>query len=127
MTNIKQITNYDLVGADTTSHTIQKAGETISWNYYIVPSSLLEHSFSKMGYCCEPMGIAYPIFLQIEGSSGGLQEFQIGKTGMFEFQKEKWKDVNSEVDPEEHTAEVVCLAVHVPTGIKFTLDYCYEI
>lgn len=120
MVNIKQITNYDLAGGGSPM-SIHKYGQdpAISYNYYTIPFST---KISKLGYCCEVKGIAYPIFLTINGSEA---EFQIGKTGMFEFQPETWKNVNE--DSTERTVEVTCTQIRVPADIKFTLDYCYDI
>ena len=123
MVDIRQLTNYDVAGtAATTTKTILKAGTLTSWRYYIIPLSMLEGEITKMGYCCEVKGIAYPIFLTINGIE---TEFQIGKTGMFEFQDETWKNVNvSETD--EYIAQVTATEVKVPVNIKFVLDYTYN-
>ena len=123
MVDIKQLTNYDVAGtAATTTKSFYKAGTLATRDYYIIPLSMLKGEITKMGYCCEVKGIAYPIFLTINGNE---TEFQIGKTGMLEFQDETWKNVNvSETD--EYLAEVTCTEVKVPVDIKFVLDYTYN-
>ena len=122
MVNIRQLTNYDLKNASTVTKYFPKAGQTASRSYYVITQSMLGAPVSKMGYCCETKGIAYPVYLTINGIE---TEFQIGKTGMFEFQEETWRNING--DNIERTAEVFCTEVKVPVDIKFTLDYCYTV
>jgi hypothetical protein len=64
----------------------------------------------------------YPIFLTLNGTE---TEFQLGKTGMFEFHDETWQDVN--VPTEEEIATVSLSEVKVPAGFNFCLDYCYSV
>ena len=120
MINIKQFTNLKTPAA---SEEIQidfpEPGNT-----YIYNRMIPEHSFTKMGYCCEPKGIGYPIYLEFSNNSSQGKRFYVGKTGMFEFQDEVWKDINE--SEEEYTASVTCYAVWVPKNIKFTLEYSYE-
>ena len=123
MNNLKQITNFDILDAPSKTRVIMKAGELTSYPYRVIDISKLKGSTTKLGYCCEVKGIAYPIFLTFQGQ--GEAEFEIGKTGMFEFQDETWKNVNG--DNEERIATVICTQVEVPDNIKFTLDYFYEI
>lgn len=126
MINIRQLTNYDVAGiASSETKRILKGGdkgEYIDYDYYIIPTSMLGNNITKMGYCCEVKGIAYPIFLTINDIE---TQFELGKTGMFEFQDETWKDVNG--DDTERVAQVIVSEVKVPKDIKFTLDYCYDI
>ena len=123
MINICQITNFDLDSASTVEKVIHKGseGSLVTADYKIIDQSMLKQPIFKMGYCTEVKGIGYPIFLTIEGNE---KEFQIGKTGMYEFQPETYIDINDE-DSEERTAEVEVTSIAVPAGIVFTLDYCY--
>lgn len=126
MINIRQLTNHDIAaaGASTVPKTFLKGGdkgEYITYDYYVVPTSLLGKSIFKMGYCCEVKAISFPIFLTINNKE---TMFEIGKTGMFEFQNETWKDING--DNIERTALVEVSEIKVPTGLNFTIDYCYD-
>ena len=123
MKNITQITNFDLASVSTVSKVIHKGGEgtRVSKPYKIVPQSYIPHSIIKLGYCVESKGIDLPIFLTVNGTE---KEFQIGKTGMYEFQPETWKNINDD-DSEEQTIEVEVTGIAVPANIVFTLDYCY--
>jgi len=123
MINIAQITNFDLTSASTVQKVIHKGGEgtEVTIDYKVITPEMLNQPIFKMGYCAEVRGIDYPIFLTINGVE---KEFQIGKTGMYEFQPETYIDINSE-DSEEKTAEVEVTEIAVPAGIVFTLDYCY--
>jgi len=123
MINIKQLTNNDITqSTPTKSVQVVFPDKTIDVTYYkMVPV----HSFTKMGYCCEPKGIGYPIFLDFSGNNSiDSRYFLVGKTGMFEFQDEIWKNINE--SEEEYTASITCYAVWVPQDIKFTLEYSYE-
>ena len=121
MVNIKQLTNFDMAG-DPVIESIRKHGEATTALYYIITSSQLgSNAISKLGYCTEVRGIGYPIFLTINGKK---TSFEIGKTGMFEFQDEEWRNING--DNIERIAQILVSEVRVPAGINFTLDYCYE-
>lgn len=127
MLNIKQITNFDLSEADEVIKNIDKGGdlgETIAYPYKIITSAMLENNnIFKFGYCTNSnQGMNYPIFLILNNVE---TEFQIGKTGMFEFQPEQWQDVN--VPTEEETAQVSLSGALVPANIPFCIDYCYSI
>ena len=128
MNQIKQITQADLGSASTVQKTIRKggsAGTTVTVDYYVIPSSKLGNdNITKMGYCTnDNRGKNYPIFLTLNGTE---TEFQIGKTGMFEFQPESWKNINDD-DQEERVATVALSEVKVPVGFNFCLDYYYSI
>lgn len=122
MKNIKQITNFDLRGTPVRM-TITKANVYTTHPYYTISSTQLQsEDISKLGYCCEPKGIGYPIFLTLNGKETA---FEIGKTGMFEFQEEDWKDVNT--DPDKIRTAIVSLSeIKVPAGIRFVLDYSFD-
>jgi hypothetical protein len=64
----------------------------------------------------------YPIFLVLDGAE---EEIQLGKTGMYEFQSETWKDVNG--DNTEREAVVYLEGMLVPKNVPFCLDYCYSV
>lgn len=79
-----------------------------------------KYNIIKLGYCCEPEGNIYPIYLKIKGQ---YEEFQVGQTGMFEFQQEIIESLTE--NEEEETTDVVITGVKVPTDIDFTLEYAY--
>ena len=129
MNNIRQITNFDIPPS---APTIDKEitiggdkGQTITYPYREITAALLgSGNVFKFGYCANNnQGMAYPIFLTLNNEE---KEFQLGKTGMFEFQPEEWQDVNDE-EPVTQTAEVYLSAVLVPSDIPFVIDYCYAI
>lgn len=123
MFDIKQLTNFDMAGCPIVTEGIRKHGEATTAPYYVISSTKLgSNAVSKLGYCCEVKGIGYPIFLTINGNK---TQFEVGKTGMFEFHDEVWKNVNG--DNQERTAHIITTEVRVPKDIAFTLDYCYEI
>ena len=113
--------------ANKTIHRVDSS-ETFTHDYYVLDANKLDIGNSKiikLGYCVnEPEGFKYPIFLKIYGKNEEV-EFQLGKTGMFEFQPELYKNVNQEII-EEETATVYVIRVSVPVGVNFCLDYCYE-
>lgn len=119
MENIKQLTNRDLINLPSVDKVIMKAEELTTYPYKIITTDMLKGIITKLGYCCEPKGIGYPIFLTFQEQEE--QAFQIGKTGMFEFQPETWINVNG--GNIERTAIVHCIEVAVPADITFTLDY----
>lgn len=126
MNNIRQITNFDLNGAIEVPKTFYDEGskQMITHTYKLITSIMLgSNNVFKFGYCINNnQGINYPIFLVLNGVE---TEFQIGKTGMFEFQPETWKDVNG--DDTEREATISLSSVLVPKDITFCIDYCYSI
>ena len=125
MHNICQLTQADMTNASITQKIIDKGGDkgqTITADYYIITSAMLGSSnVTKMGYIANSNPARnYPIFLTLNGTE---TEFQLGKTGMFEFHDEAWKDVN--VPTDEKIATVSLSEVKVPVGFNFCLDYCY--
>lgn len=131
--NIKQVTNYDVQDNATIQRQITmpnrvpdgKGGykivdEVVTVDYKLALDGV---NILKLGYCCEPKGVDYPIYLQMNGS---YQEFKVGKNGMYEMQPEEWKNVNIQ-DPVEKTTDVLITGVRVPAGIEFTLDYVVSI
>ena len=127
MNNIKQLTNFDLDGASEVTRTIRvggDAGYTVDYPYKVITSAMLgSENVFKFGYCTnDNEGMNYPIFLILNETE---TEFQIGKTGMFEFQPEEWQDVN--VPTEEETAEVSLSGALVPADVPFCIDYCYSV
>ena len=124
MINISQITNFDLASAPAVSKIIHKGGDgtRVRKNYKVITQATLGgHPAFKLGYCVEDKGIGYPIFLTIKGVE---KEFQVGQTGMYEFQPETWRDIN-DAESEEKIAEVEVTSIAVPADLVFTLDYCY--
>ena len=125
MKNFAQLTNFDLNTASIKQKEIHYGGkgETIIYDYKIISQNLLKYPVIKLGYCTETKGKNYPIFLTINGRE---KEFQIGKTGMYEYQPEEYVNINKPKE-EEKTAIVEVTEIAVPANIVFTLDYCYEI
>ena len=134
MYDIKQITNYDILNNGTITKTVRVGGDkgydrTVT--YKIISFAL--PGVIKLGYCCEPKAIQYPIFLR--AISENAKEFQIGKSGMFEIQSEEWQDINNE-EMEPQIMQVPIIEVLIPwkyneedenfLGYKFKLDYCFS-
>ena len=119
MSNIKQITDRTTPDNIIIGRTVTVAGETKEQDYneYNLAGTAI-----KLGYCCEVKGIGYPIFLTFNDNTETA--FEIGKTGMYEFQPEDYYDVNAET--EEKTATVRCIKAAIPANLKFTLDYWTE-
>ena len=146
MNNIRQITNFDLEGASEVSKTILVGGDKgkiiTDCPYLVITQEMLgSGDIFKFGYCVNNnIGLGYPIFLGINGNEP--IEFQIGKTGMFEFQPEEWVDENDPEDTELKTMQVSLTSVLVPKQswkdedeslygkpipIPFVIDYCYTV
>ena len=104
MINIKQVTNFDNLP-------IEGEYKVITFQYPAI----------KLGYCGDVLSIGKNIILTLEGVD---HTFEIGKTGMFEFQPETWKDIND--DEEEREAVVYVTQAKVPIEPTFVLDYCYQ-
>ena len=132
MYNIKQLTNFDVADNSSEMRGIFRGPVAINHLYRIIPYSQLLGidnnpndiiiDISKMGYCTnDNEGKDYPIFITFE--DGTERTFYIGKTGIFEFQPEEWRDIND--DDTERTATVSVKQVLVPDGVPFVLDYCY--
>ena len=133
--NIKQVTNYDIQGNGTVDYNIAvpRRNSTPNENgeYDIINSSetvpyktaLSNIQILKLGYCCEPKGALYPIFLEINGS---YKEIKIGRDGIYEMQPETWTNINDS-NAEEKTSNVIITGVRVPAEINFTLDYVVAI
>ena len=121
MHNIKQITDLTTNNREEIiKDRITVAGSTLTnVSYY---RYTLDGTAIKLGYCCEVKGIGYPIFLTFDDNTETA--FEIGKTGMYEFQPEDYYDVNA--DTEEKTAIIKCIKVAIPADLKFTLDYWTE-
>lgn len=123
MNNIRQKTNFDLSG-----EIIKKRIHSHEQILDDVPYRMIEFEqpVFKLGYCTnDNEGMNYPIFLEINEQGADFQEFQIGKTGMFEFQEEEWLDVNA--DNIERIASVFINKVLVPDNVPFVLDYCFSV
>lgn len=133
--NLKQITNWDIVSRETETLQISLPNriKNEDGTYKIVNTpfsvqyqiALEDVEIVKMGYCCEPLGIDYPIFLQINGKD--YKEFYVGKDGMFEMQPETWKSLNSDDSTEPKETNVTITGVKVPYGISFVLEYVVSV
>lgn len=122
--NIKQVTNYDVSSYPATNHNIKLSnGEKQDIPYV---EALADVKIIKMGYCCEPKGTELPIYIKTNDGKG-YREIQIGETGMYEVQPEKWLDCNNPEMKEEEETTVVITGIMVPRDIIFTLDYVITI
>lgn len=132
--NIVQITDEDIKNLPSENKTIefQKATRLSATGQWIflkenkdVPYKVAvkDVKIFKLGYCCEPKGIDYPIFIKVNGN---YEKIVLGKNCIYETQPEKWRDVNKR-EKEDKNAEVTIDAVMVPAGIDFTLDYAMSI
>lgn len=148
--NIRQLTNFD-VKDNPVERTIVIHGKNVEYckiSYQqlldIEGATSTTIKINKLGYCVnDNEGINYPIFIDFTSPEGtDYIPFQIGKTGMFEFQPEQWMDVNENVEDEddEETASVDVYSLLVPKLVKnpelendsgkivpFVLDYCFEV
>ena len=70
----------------------------------------------------------YPIFIKLKGEDH-FKTIYLGKTEMYEFQTENWKDVNSSDEEEQEGLEIVIYLSEalVPTDVNFCIDYCYSV
>ena len=132
MNNIRQLTNYDLANTPITPYTVVVGGKVFAdYPYKIITTEKLKRETFKLGYCCEPRGIGFPILLAFSSDIIELRDytsFEIGKTGMFEFQPEDFNDTTTETtDTNVDTDDpVTCYKIAVPADIDFTLDYVYS-
>lgn len=129
--NIKQVTNHDdLPYVGTYSVDVPYTMPDGNGNFiietkptdvrYLVATNDNNQKIVKLGYCCEPKGVDYPIYLTIKGQ--GTLPFKVGRNGIYEMQSEDWKNVNIQ-DPVDKTTDIIVTGVQVPEGIEFTLDY----
>lgn len=77
----------------------------------------------KLGYCCEPKGHIYPIFLKVQGI---YRMISINKNGIYEMQPESWTD-SEMADAEAQQTNTIVTEILVPDGIDFTLEYVTSI
>ena len=122
MNNIKQITDRTTPDNIIIGRTITVAGETKEQDYneYNLAGTAI-----KLGYCCEFKGIGYQIFLTFNDNTE--TPFEIGKTGMYEFQPETWiikDDDTGDIDTYEGTVQAIEYIL-IPMGFSFVLDYCF--
>lgn len=101
MNNIKQITNYDDL--------------PIEENYKVIQ---LPTPAIKLGYCGDTLSIGKTIILTINAKQ---IPFQIGETGIFEFDKYDLKN-----DDTEEKITVYVTEIRVPKDVPFTLDYMIQ-
>jgi hypothetical protein len=109
--NVQQLTNLDVPSYDLEPKNItitEKDGSSkiVNKNYATV---LDGYNIVKLGYCCEPKGFVFPIFLSINGND--YKQFYIGSNGMFECQRENDED------------DFLITGVKVPVDISFKLDF----
>lgn len=117
--NIKQLTQKDIYGDDEIKSYIGKNGKQEHCHY----KKLIENTeIIKIGYCCEPSGTAYPIFIK-RNIDNNYKPYFIYKNGMYEVQPEviEYKDENGAVIKEE--TDCIITDIEVPVDINFTLDY----
>lgn len=121
--NIRQKTNFDLIGGETKKVWIggdNGQEESLTYKKIVFEN---ENVF-KFGYCTnDNEGMNYPIFIVFNDNKEDEHEFQIGKTGMFEYQLENWDEDESYPDERKYTIKEIKVYEHVP----FVLDYCYSV
>ena len=105
MLNISQVTNFDNL--------------PIEGEYKIIT---LDPPAVKLGFCGDSQTIGKNIVLAIGGNE---KVFEIGKSGIFEFQPEVWVNTSDDNDEEDKEIIVYVTEVKVPKDSIFTLDYCY--
>jgi len=115
--NSKQITNFDIDNKSIVQNrtfSIQEGDKTktITKSYVTILDNV---KILKMGYCCEPRGILYPIYIYINGA---YREIRIGKNGIYEFQPEQWRN-----NKDGELINIIVSKVQVPLDVKFTLEY----
>ena len=134
--NIKQLTTSDVINAtDFTQGNYNIGDKKVTVTFKIVDEHLLgSDNVQKFGFCMNSnQGIGFPILLN---ESNNI--FYLGKTGMFEWQKEDWQDVNGKTEEERelHEATYPLYRIYVPytavddDGLEygpfdFVFDYCY--
>jgi hypothetical protein len=88
----------------------------------------------KFGFCMNTnSGIGFPIYISKTNSFDDAVCLYLGKTGMYEWQPEEWRDVNDEGYNTEQTAEVQIQTFWLPYSVTdpaeneykfdFVLDY----
>lgn len=122
MSNVHQQTNFDLTG-DIILKQIESHGTTLRDVPYrtIIFDKISGEGVSKFGYCVnDNQGINYPIFICFSNEDTSGEPFQIGKTGMFEIQKEELPNVSETENPD---IEVKVYKILVCTRVPFVIDY----
>jgi len=129
--NVRQVTNYDIQEKPIIeNYTISVPERNPNPPYdihfvdEIVPYKIAISGMNiiKLGYCCSPNGIIYPIILKINNQ---YEQIKLGKECMYEFQPEEWKNINEE-NSTIKTSDIIVTEVRVPADIKFTLEYVTE-
>lgn len=141
--NVQQLTNFSITDKPSLTKTIEvpilEGKEIQMVPIQIAYKTALEVKqdnnnmgnlgYIKFGYCCEPKGIIFPIFICTNKSGlGNYFPIQIGREGMYEFQNETFKDINAKdekngTSSKEVETDIKILGIQVPADLKFTLDY----
>ena len=118
MQEVKQITNFNMSGTED----ISLPGHTI---IDLVPDGT-NIKINKLGYVCEPKGVQLPIVLitNREGDDKRITVYVNKRRGIYEVQTEEFY---SEDPEQELIFEPGIVAVSVPNGIQFKLDYAYQV
>lgn len=129
--NLRQLTNFDVQNYPSAGqHKVAQVEDSIPVDYVHID---FDKNVVKLGYCCEPRGIGYPIILYFENHSS---TFEIGKTGMFEVQIENFKQLKNFQSIDENGAieqydninvQVNIIGIDVPKDFNFVLDYAYPV
>lgn len=122
--NVKQLTNFDIQNyPNAGKHKILYNEDSIAVDYVHID---FEKIVSKLGYCCEPRAIGYPIILYFDNNLS--DEFEIGKTGMFEVQVETFQNKNEETEEISNIdIQINITGIDVPKVFNFVLDYTYPV
>jgi len=133
MNNIKQLTNESSSSNTETEQDPHGHGYDIKYKIF---SFNEKERIIKIGYCCESCGIGIRIYIKFKNEDK-FTPFEIGKTGMFEFQDqnllEKDEDGNI-IEKEKELTEIEAVKlpyeISIPTesdpitqDILFKFDY----
>ena len=119
MNNVKQITNYDVENLNTEIKSIVIDGVGVSKEYKIIDEETLGGKTFQLAYYCKDRFRKYPIYI-IQNNIE--TRFNIGETGILEFQPEIFIE-----DGEEVEAKIWISEIKVPSDIEFTIDYYINI
>lgn len=108
-----------IYNAETEQFEIEMVNEKVSYVTAIDDKDII-----KFGYCCEPKGIIYPIYVYLYSD----QQYKwipikLPNTGMFEMQPETVTGIDTTEEEEIYSPKIK--AIKVPAEIDFTLEYCY--
>lgn len=123
--NLRQLTNFDIQEGyvNAGQHKVLYVEDSIPVDYVHID---FEKPVSKLGYCCEPRAIGYPIILYFDNNK--QDEFEIGKTGMFEVQIETFRNKDKKTEKINNIdIQINITGIDIPKDFNFVLDYAYPV